>query len=83
MYACTFPVVVVHGLMALEDQISVKSFPLIVKCLKFCRVGCHNETTLISIFYKINFLSLRNLPRNKIRNLICLCIRTDDVNQQL
>ena len=51
MYACTFLVVVVHGLMALEDQISVKSLPLIVKCLKFCRTGCHNETTLKSIFY--------------------------------
>ena len=53
MYACTFPVVVVHGLMALEDQISVKSLPLIVKCLKFCKVGCHNETTLKNIFYTL------------------------------
>ena len=47
-YFRTVPVVVVvvHCLMALKDQISVKSLAVIVKCLKFCRAGCHNERTL-------------------------------------
>ena len=48
MYVCTFPVVVVHGLMTLKDQISVKSLPVFMICLKFCRADCHNETILKS-----------------------------------
>ena len=58
MYACTFLVVVVHGLMALEDQISVKSLPVIVICLKFCRAGCHNETTLKSVIFYTAFVEI-------------------------
>ena len=52
-YICTFPIVVVHSLMALEDQISVKSLAMIVICLKFCREDCHNETTLKSKIFHI------------------------------
>ena len=47
-YICTLPIVVVHGLMALKDQISVKSLAMIWICLKFCRADYHNETTLKS-----------------------------------